>query len=112
MRSALALLVASLVSASAVAAGSSLGMAEADGKATVTTIQSARATDLVILSAGYDHGFRPGAVCTVSHDGKPFGSVVIAEANRSRAVALILNLDPQSQISPGDLVSPRANPRI
>ncbi len=94
------------------AESSSLGMAEADGKALVVAIQTSRATDLVILSGGYDRGFRPGAVCTVSHDGKPFGSVVIAEANRTRAVALILNLDAQSLIRPGDLVTPRANPRI
>lgn len=112
MRTATALL-ALFVAASADAAGSRvLGSAEADGKAPVAAVLPGRATDLVVVEGGYDRGFRPGSVCTVSRDGKAFGSVVIADATRERAVALILSLDSGTGITAGDLVSPRANPRI
>jgi len=89
-----------------------LGAAEADGKAPVVAVVSARATDLVVLEGGHDRGFRPGTVCNVSRAGRAFGAVVIAEAGRHRSVALILSLDPAAQITSGDLVTPRANPRI
>ena len=89
-----------------------LGSAEADGKAPVVAVITARATDLVVLDGGHDRGFRSGTVCNVSRDGRAFGAVVIAEAGRHRSVALILSLDASAQISSGDLVSPRANPRI
>jgi hypothetical protein len=89
-----------------------LGAAEADGKAPVVAVVTARTTDLVVLGAGHDRGFRPGTICNVSRDGRPFGAVVIAEAGLHRSVALILSLDNPTGILAGDLVSPRANPRI
>lgn len=102
-----------LAAASAVAAGTrALGLAEADGKAPVVSVITGQTTDLVVLEGGHDRGFRPGSVCTVTRNGLPLGSVVIAEATRSRAVALILSLDAGARILSGDLVSPRANPRI
>jgi hypothetical protein len=102
-----------LVAASAVGAEARvLGAAEADGKAPVVAVVSARATDLVVLGAGHDRGFRPGTICNVSRDGRALGAVVIAEAGLSRSVALILSLDAQTGILAGDLVTPRANPRI
>ena len=101
------------VAASAVAGETRvLGPAEADGKAPVAAVLPGRSTDLVVLAGGYDRGFRPGSVCTVSRDGRAFGTVVIAEAARTRAVALILSLDSGAALAVGDLVSPRANPRI
>ena len=48
----------------------------------------------------------------MSRDGRAFGAVVIAEAGLSRSVALIVSLDNQAGILAGDLVTPRANPRI
>ena len=39
-----------------------LGSAEADGKAPVVAVITARATDLVVLDGGHDRGFRPGTV--------------------------------------------------
>ena len=89
-----------------------LGSAEADGRAPVVAVVSARSTDLVVLAAGHDRGFRPGTVCNVSRDGRAFGALVIAEAGLHRSVALILSLDNPAGIIAGDLVTPRANPRI
>jgi hypothetical protein len=102
-----------LVAATAVGAEvRALGAAEADGKAPVVAVASARATDLVILDGGHDRGFRPGTVCNVSRNGRAFGAVVIAEAGLHRSVALILSLETSAGILAGDLVTPRANPRI
>jgi hypothetical protein len=102
-----------LVAATAVGAEArTLGTAEADGKAPVVAVVYARSTDLVVLDGGHDRGFRPGTVCNVSRDGRAFGAVVIAEAGLHRSVALILSLDSSAQITSGDLVTPRANPRI
>ncbi len=104
------------VAASAAGAGA-LGSAEADGKGAVVQVLAGRDADLVVVAGGHDRGFRPGAVCTVSRDGRPFGTVVVAEAARSRSVALILSLDPAddataARIRAGDVVATRANPRI
>lgn len=112
MRTVLAM-SALLVAASAAGAEARvLGAAEADGKAPVVAVVSARATDLVVLDGGHDRGFRPGAVCNVNHEGRAIGAVVIAEAGLRRSVALILSLDPSAAIVAGDLVTLRANPRI
>lgn len=94
-----------------------LGSAEADGKGAVVQVLSGRDADLVVVAGGHDRGFRPGAVCTVSRDGRPFGTVVVAESARSRSIALILSLDSAAdpaaaRIQPGDVVATRANPRI
>ncbi|MFZ9605351.1 MAG: hypothetical protein ACO3A9_06685 [Opitutales bacterium] len=115
MRAAVPMLLLS-VAASAAGAGA-LGSAEADGKGAVVQVLAGRDADLVVVAGGHDRGFRPGAVCTVSRDGRPFGTVVVAEAARSRSVALILSLDPAAdapaaRIQPGDVVATRANPRI
>lgn len=112
MRNVLAMPVL-LVAATAVGAEArALGPADADGKAPVVAVVSARATDLVVLDGGHDRGFRPGTVCNVSRDGRAFGALVIAEAGLTRSVALILSLDDSAGIVAGDLVTPRANPRI
>lgn len=112
MRNVLAMPVL-LVAATAVGAEArALGSADADGKAPVVAVVSARATDLVVLDGGHDRGFRPGTVCNVSRAGRVFGALVVAEAGLSRSVALILSLDDAAGIVAGDLVTPRANPRI
>lgn len=106
-------LFALLVAASAVGAEVCvLGAAEADGKASVSAVITATTSDLLVLDGGHERGIRPGAVCSVTRAGRFVGSVVIAESARHRAVALILSLEPSAQINPGDLVSPRANPRL
>ena len=113
MRAASALFL--LTVAASAAGAEALGLAEADGKGAVVQVLAGRDADLVVVVGGHDRGFRPGAVCTVSRDGRPFGTVVIAEAARARAVALILSLDPApagARILPGDVVATRANPRI
>jgi hypothetical protein len=112
VRAALAMLV---LPVAAFAADAVLpGPAEADGKGAVLRVLVGREADLVVVAGGHDRGFRPGSVCTVSRDGRPFGTVVIAEADRSRSVALILSLDSgaAAAVRPGDVVSTRANPRI
>ena len=89
-----------------------LGSAEAEGRAKVTQIIAGHNTDLVVVSGGYNCGLRPGAVCTVIHEGRAFGSVIVAEATEQRAVALILSLESSTQITSGDTISLRPNPRI
>ena len=115
VRSALAMLVLPVAAFAADVAA--LGSAEADGKGAVVQVLAGRDADLVVVSGGHDRGFRPGAVCTVLRDGRPFGSVVIAESDRSRSVGLILSLDAleasaPSRIRAGDTLALRANPRI
>jgi hypothetical protein len=103
-----------LLPVAAFAAGAgALGSAEADGKGAVVQVLAGRDADLVVMAGGHDRGFRPGAVCTVSRDGRPFGTVVVAEAARSRSIALILSLDASAaRIQAGDVVAIRANPRL
>ncbi len=95
-----------------VAGGRVMGSAEAVGRAAVVEVVAGRSTDLVVLGSGYNQGFRPGTVCTVTRAGRALGSVVVAESTEQRAVALILSLDDQARIANGDVVSLRANPRI
>jgi cysteine sulfinate desulfinase/cysteine desulfurase-like protein len=104
-------ILALLVAATAVGA-EALGTADADGRAPVLAVVAGRSTDLVVLDGGHDRGFRPGTVCNVSRAGRAFGALVIAEAGLRRSVALILSLDESAAIAAGDLVTPRANPRI
>ncbi len=89
-----------------------LGSAEAEGRATVAQVIAGKNTDLVVVSGGYNCGLRPGAVCTVTHEGRAYGSVIVAEATEQRAVALILSLDSSKQITLGDTITLRPNPRI
>lgn len=89
-----------------------LGSAEAEGRAKVIQVVAGQHTDLVVVSGGYNCGLRPGAVCTVIHEGRAYGSVIVAEATEQRAVALILSLDSSTQITSGDIITLRPNPRI
>ena len=89
-----------------------LGSAEAEGRAKVTQVIAGQNTDLVVVSGGYNCGLRPGAVCTVIHEGRAYGSVIVVEANEQRSVALILSLDSSKQITSGDTITLRPNPRI
>jgi hypothetical protein len=89
-----------------------LSSAEADGRAQVSEVITGHTTDLVVLAGGYNSGLRPGAVCTVTREGRALGSVIIAEANEQSAVALILSLDSSSSIKSGDTINLRPNPRI
>ena len=95
-----------------VAGGRVMGSAEAVGRAQVVEVVTGRTTDLVVLANGYDQGFRPGTVCTVTRAGRAFGSVIVAESSEQRAIALILSLDDKARITAGDVVNLRANPRI
>jgi len=92
--------------------GRALGSAEAEGRAKVAQVIAGNNTDLVVVSGGYNCGLRPGAVCTVTREGRAFGSVIVAEATEQRAIALILSLDSSTQITSGDMITLRPNPRI
>ena len=92
--------------------GRALGTAGSSGRAAVTEVVLSQSADLIVLSAGYNHGFRPGSVCLVTRESKPLATIVIAEASEQRAVALILSLENQQTIAAGDTVALRANPRI
>ena len=89
-----------------------LSSAEAEGRAKVAQVIAGNNTDLVVVSGGYNCGLRPGAVCTVTHAGRAFGSVIVAEATEQRAIALILSLESSTQITSGDTITLRPNPRI
>lgn len=106
----LTILVATIFTVAA--SGRVLGSAEAEGRAKVAQVITGHNTDLVVVSGGYNCGLRPGAVCTVSHEGRALGSVIVAEATEQRAVALILSLDSSTQIMSGDIITLRPNPRI
>lgn len=113
MRSAYSILAALFVATSVcVAAGRVVGSAEAVGRASVVQVVASSSTDLVVLASGYNQGFRPGNVCTVTRSGRALGSVVVAESTEQRAVALILSLDDNARIAAGDVVNLRANPRL
>ena len=107
-------ILASLCVATAVcvAGGRVMESAEAVGRAQVLEVIAGRSTDLVVLANGYNQGFRPGTVCTVTRAGRALGSVIVAESSEQRAVALILSLDEKARILAGDTVNLRANPRI
>jgi hypothetical protein len=92
--------------------GRALGTAGSSGRAAVSEVVLSQSADLIVLSAGYNHGFRPGSVCLVTRESKPLATIVIAEATEQRAVALILSLENQQTIAAGDAVALRANPRI
>lgn len=72
--------------------------------ATVAGIVCGNAADAVVVGAGYDRDFCTGARCVVERDGVPVAEIVIADADRSRAVALITYLEKNNVIQTGDTV--------
>ncbi|MFT6058888.1 MAG: hypothetical protein ACJAS5_000313 [Lentimonas sp.] len=71
--------------------------------ATVSTVVSALAADVVILDGGLVQGMRLGMVCRVSRGALPIGELIIIESRSDRSAALILELVDDSTIQAGDI---------
>lgn len=72
--------------------------------ASVTAIYAGNAADVIILGAGYEQNFCTGAFCRVERAGVPVAEIIIAEASRERAAALIIQLENNQTIQTGDTV--------
>jgi hypothetical protein len=73
------------------------------GKAPIVAVARGAAMDYVILGGGWSQGLRRGMVLHVGSDATVKGRLLLAEVRADRAVALILDLDPDQSLSPGDL---------
>ena len=71
----------------------------------VTSLQSTRVADLVILGHGFDAGLREGMVCRVTRDGHEIAEVQLVGLRPHSAAALILRLAPAQGIRAGDCVT-------
>lgn len=68
----------------------------------VIRIETGSDTDVVIIDAGYARNVRPGMKLSLSRQGKAIASLVVAEATRDSAAALILDLTPNENVKAGD----------
>ncbi len=108
VRSAVALL--SLSALSPLSAGTSEGRDAPEvsvfesNTASVAALFAGRDVDLVLVDAGFDSGFCTGARCSIERAGVPVAEVVVAEASRERAVALITQIENNQKIQTGDTV--------
>ena len=75
------------------------------GRTSVFGVARGHHTDLVLLEAGYDQGFRTGALCDVSREDQPVGEIILIEVREDRAAALITELQTDQAIRSGDTVS-------
>lgn len=73
-------------------------------KATVSTIDSNLAADLVILDGGLEQGLRLGMVCLVERGTQFIGELIVIESRSNCSAALILNLTENLTIQSGDRV--------
>jgi len=73
--------------------------------ATVVSVQSAGAADLVLLGAGFDAGLREGMVCRITRAATTVADVQLVGLRSNCSAALILNLAPGQSIRAGDLAS-------
>lgn len=72
--------------------------------AAVSAVCEGKRVDAVLIDAGYDRDFCTGARCGVERAGVPVAEIIIAEARRDRAAALITNLENNQTIQTGDTV--------
>lgn len=71
---------------------------------TVMAIEAGAAQDLVVLDGGLEQGLRRGMVAVASDRQGAKARLLVAEASADRAVALILALDSERSLEPGDTV--------
>jgi hypothetical protein len=74
------------------------------GAAKISQVVALPATDLVVLDAGFEAGFRQGMVCSVTRDGKSVGELLLVDLRARVASALILDLVPGLGLQSGDQV--------
>ena len=72
--------------------------------AEVSAIYAGEAADVIVIKAGYDRDFCTGAFCRVERAGIPVAEIIIAEASRDRAAALIIQLENNQTVRTGDTV--------
>lgn len=73
----------------------------------VERIASLSQADVVVLTGGYDAGFRPGVACNIQRGEEIIGTLVVAEATPEKSAALITELNPENPIRTGDTVRVR-----
>lgn len=73
--------------------------------ASVAAVLAGDSVDLVIVDAGYDRDFCTGACCRVERNEELVAEIIIAEADDTKAVALITNLENNQTIKTGDTVN-------
>lgn len=71
--------------------------------ASVASVESTLAADIVVLDGGLEQGFRRGMVCTVNRGLNSIGEMIIIESRSDRAAGLILELVDDSIIQAGDI---------
>ncbi|MEX2382336.1 MAG: hypothetical protein WD490_08135 [Opitutales bacterium] len=70
----------------------------------VYEVVSTRLADLVIVSAGYRGGIRPGMLCVVHRYGSPVAEILLVEVRDHISAAIIREMVPEQVIQPGDAV--------
>ena len=70
-------------------------------RATVQKVGWAGDVDVVYLNRGYDAGFVRGMQCEVTQNSELIGKILVVAVRPNQAAALILNIQPNSNIQPG-----------
>lgn len=73
--------------------------------ASVVSIASAGAADLVLLDGGFGAGLREGMVCRLTRGTTEIAEVLLVELRPTCSAALILSLSPRQSIRAGDIAS-------
>ncbi|MGE9297121.1 MAG: hypothetical protein ACQKBV_12615 [Puniceicoccales bacterium] len=73
------------------------------GQAVVFGVTENKAADIVILDNGLDQGFRVGMLCEITRQDATIGSIILVAVEADRSAGLIINLQPGSKITFGDL---------
>lgn len=71
---------------------------------TLQTIEEGLAADLVFLQGGLQRGFQNGMLLEVVQDGTPVAKLIVVGSQPTVSAALILNINPEAVIQPGDPV--------
>jgi hypothetical protein len=74
------------------------------GPTEVREIRSTEVTDLVLVAAGYQHGYRPGMVCRVIRDGENVAEILLVEVRDRVSAGIIVGILSEKIIEPGDAV--------
>ena len=91
--------------AAALLAGEASPVAAPVRSASVVSIVSASAADLVVLDHGFDAGLRQGMVCRVTRGEASIAEVQLVTLRPTCSAALILDLAPAQTIRAGDVVT-------
>lgn len=75
------------------------------GVTQVRSIESFDSADVVILNSGHSGGLRQGMLLQVWREGNnsAVADLLVVTARRDRAAALIINLNPEIVLQPGDI---------